>query len=222
MLYRFREAQQAELGVTKFDKRPPSANMVSSIGEADKWRRDLIREIQRKVERMSDATLTEFELRDMNDEINKLLRHKRSWEYRIKELGGPDYTRMIGTIEIQGKTVPGTKGYRYFGRALTLPGVKPLFQQAAAEQAAIGVQVVTQRVDENYFGYRDEEDGVLLDYEEERQKELIESIQDPSDNLFLNTLKSDAFPSQAEVEQWIVRRKQQELAERYLSSKSIV
>ena len=37
------------------------------------------------------AGLGEFKLRDLNDEINKLLREKRHWEDRIKELGGPDY-----------------------------------------------------------------------------------------------------------------------------------
>ena len=37
------------------------------------------------------AGLGEFRIRDLNDEINKLLREKRHWEDRIKELGGPDY-----------------------------------------------------------------------------------------------------------------------------------
>ncbi len=37
------------------------------------------------------AGLGEFRIRDLNDEINKLLREKRHWEARIKELGGPDY-----------------------------------------------------------------------------------------------------------------------------------
>lgn len=39
----------------------------------------------------SSAGLGEFRIRDLNDEINKLLREKRYWEERIKELGGPDY-----------------------------------------------------------------------------------------------------------------------------------
>ena len=39
----------------------------------------------------SPAGLGEFRIRDLNDEINKLLREKRHWEDRIKELGGPDY-----------------------------------------------------------------------------------------------------------------------------------
>lgn len=37
------------------------------------------------------AGLGEFRIRDLNDEINKLLREKRHWEDRIKELEGPDY-----------------------------------------------------------------------------------------------------------------------------------
>jgi hypothetical protein len=37
------------------------------------------------------AGLGEFKIRDLNDEINRLLRLKRVWEYRIRELGGPDY-----------------------------------------------------------------------------------------------------------------------------------
>ena len=37
------------------------------------------------------AGLGEFRIRDLNDEINKLLREKRHWEERIIELGGTDY-----------------------------------------------------------------------------------------------------------------------------------
>jgi len=37
------------------------------------------------------AGLGEFRIRDLNDEINKLLREKRHWEDRVLELGGPDY-----------------------------------------------------------------------------------------------------------------------------------
>jgi hypothetical protein len=34
-----------------------------------------------------------FRIRDLNDEINKLMREKGHWERRIVELGGPDYSR---------------------------------------------------------------------------------------------------------------------------------
>ena len=33
-------------------------------------------------------------IRDLNDEINKLIREKGHWEKRIVELGGPDYSKV--------------------------------------------------------------------------------------------------------------------------------
>ena len=42
------------------------------------------------------AGLGEFRIRDLNDEINKLLREKRHWEDRILELGGTDYAVRRG------------------------------------------------------------------------------------------------------------------------------
>lgn len=39
----------------------------------------------------SIAGLSDYQVRDLNDEINKLMREKLAWEHRIKELGGPDY-----------------------------------------------------------------------------------------------------------------------------------
>lgn len=53
----------------------------------------IIREIAKKVAQIQNAGLGEFRIRDLNDEINKLLREKRHWEVQIKELGGPDYSR---------------------------------------------------------------------------------------------------------------------------------
>lgn len=54
----------------------------------------IIREIAKKVAQIQNAGLGEFRIRDLNDEINKLLREKRHWEVQIKELGGPDYSRV--------------------------------------------------------------------------------------------------------------------------------
>ena len=41
------------------------------------------------------AGLGEFKIRDLNDEINRLLKEKYAWEDRILELGGPDYKVCI-------------------------------------------------------------------------------------------------------------------------------
>lgn len=37
------------------------------------------------------ASLGEYKLRDLNDDINKLLREKKHWDEHIKNLGGPDF-----------------------------------------------------------------------------------------------------------------------------------
>ncbi len=58
------------------------------------------------------AGLTEYEVRDLNDEINKLLREKRHWENQIVALGGANYRRNVAMLDDDGKEVPGTKGYK--------------------------------------------------------------------------------------------------------------
>lgn len=69
------------------------------------------------------AGLGEFRIRDLNDEINKLIREKSHWEAQIKELGGPDYARVgPRMLDHEGKEVPGNRGYKYFGAAKDLPG----------------------------------------------------------------------------------------------------
>ena len=59
------------------------------------------------------AGLGEFKIRDLNDEINKLLKEKYQWEDKILELGGPDY-KKIGPrlLDKEGKEVPGSRGYK--------------------------------------------------------------------------------------------------------------
>lgn len=70
------------------------ASECRDLRKAEKWRMQIIREIAKKVAQIQNAGLGEFRIRDLNDEINKLLREKRHWEAQIKELGGPDYSRV--------------------------------------------------------------------------------------------------------------------------------
>jgi len=58
------------------------------------------------------AGLGEFRIRDLNDEINKLLREKRHWENQISALGGPHYRRYGPKLfDAEGREVPGNRGY---------------------------------------------------------------------------------------------------------------
>lgn len=53
-------------------------------------------DIAKKIALIQNPGLGEFKIRDLNDEINKLLRVKAAWELRIKDLGGTDYRWMNG------------------------------------------------------------------------------------------------------------------------------
>lgn len=56
MLYRFREAQAAELGLGKTRlRRPGFAGSVNTVAEAEKWRRDLLSEVSRKISKIQDG-----------------------------------------------------------------------------------------------------------------------------------------------------------------------
>lgn len=104
-------------------RRPYLASECKSLYGCEKWRMQIIREIAKKVAQIQNAGLGEFRIRDLNDEINKLLREKRHWEDQIKELGGPDYQRVgPRMLDHEGKEVPGNRGYKYFGAAKELPG----------------------------------------------------------------------------------------------------
>lgn len=58
-------------------------------------------EICKKITAIQNPGLEEFKIRDLNDEINKLLRVKYAWENRIKVLGGPDYRYILCYFEVE-------------------------------------------------------------------------------------------------------------------------
>ncbi|XP_058488801.1 pre-mRNA-splicing factor ISY1 homolog isoform X1 [Solea solea] len=169
-LARFRQAQLEE-GKIK-ERRPFLASECSELPKAEKWRRQIISEISKKVAQIQNAGLGEFKIRDLNDEINKLLREKGHWEVRIKELGGPDYVRFgPRMLDHEGKEVPGNRGYKYFGAARDLPGVRELFEKEPAPAPRRTRAELMKEVDAEYYGYRDEDDGVLVPLETQYEKQ---------------------------------------------------
>src|SRR5579859_4592657 len=88
-LARWRAAQvDDQSGTGQKERRPYLASECDDLKKAEKWRLDIVREISKKVTQIQNAGLGEFRIRDLNDQINKLLREKRHWEYRIGQLGG--------------------------------------------------------------------------------------------------------------------------------------
>ncbi|XP_046569150.1 pre-mRNA-splicing factor ISY1 homolog [Haliotis rubra] len=161
-------------GTREKERRPYLASDCEDVSKAEKWRRQIIGEISRKVAQIQNAGLGEFKLRDLNDEINKLLREKGHWEDRIKELGGPDYKRVgPKMLDHDGKEVPGNRGYKYFGAAKDLPGVRELFEQEPPPQPRKTRAELMKDIDADYYGYRDEDDGILIPQEQDTEKQAI-------------------------------------------------
>ena len=239
MLFRFRAAQAAESGLlpTAGLRRPKASSTVNTIPLCEKWRGQILKEVSRKVTKIQEDGLSDFQVRDLNDEINKLMKEKWGWERRIRELGGPNYMRGGGTVfDDQGREVPGGgKGYRYFGRARELPGVKEMFERAAKKRVRGDddeagreprQEINRKNLDARYFGFGlDEEDGTLLKYERKKEKEAIERVgklataedEDPD----WESLPGDAgdglrwrLPTLDEVQQELMDRRRRQLLDR--------
>ncbi|RDX83041.1 Pre-mRNA-splicing factor ISY1-like protein, partial [Mucuna pruriens] len=167
MLNRFITMKAEEKKKPK-ERRPFLASECRDLSEADKWRQQIMREIGRKVAEIQNEGLGEHRLRDLNDEINKLIREKSHWERRILELGGPNLTKHSAKMtDLDGNIVdvpnPGGRGpgYRYFGAAKKLPGVRELFEKPPELRKRRTRYDIYKRIDASYYGYRDDEDGVL-------------------------------------------------------------
>ncbi|KAI4186965.1 MAG: hypothetical protein L6R41_003122 [Letrouitia leprolyta] len=188
MLFRFRAAQAADLGILDLGRtrRPRTITTITSIPACEKWRGQVLKEISRKVSKIQEPSLSDYQIRDLNDEINKLMREKHMWEVQIRGMGGPNYMRGGRVYDEEGKEIPGGgKGYRYFGRARELPGVKELFEVKKPKEEK-GLETrgdLRMKVDAGYYGYNlDEEDGGLLEYERGKEEEAKQALMEKGDD----------------------------------------
>jgi len=232
MLFRFRAQQAADLGIldTTQTRRPRNISAQDSIPVCERWRGTVLKEISRKVSKIQEPSLSDYQLRDLNDELNKLFKEKWQWEMRIREMGGPNYMRGGGRVlDEDGKEIPGGgKGYRYFGRARELPGVKELFEAAKRprEEEMVAKRAdLSRRVDAAYYGYGlDEEDGTLVEYERGKEQEAFQALadagQEPEDADW-GPLPGDAgdgvawrLPTVEEVEAELMERRRRKLLDK--------
>jgi len=153
-------------------KRPYLASEVNDVEEAQRWRNQVIREISKQVSIIQNGSLGEHKIRDLNDEINKLIREKRHWERQIKLLGGPDFEKDgARVIDADGKRAMGTGGYFYFGAAKELPGVRDMFEQLdGPSMAKVTRYELHKSVDAEYYGFRDDDDGLLQKLEKAQEQ----------------------------------------------------
>lgn len=181
MLNRYLELKREERGLGGGrERRPYLASECDNVPDCEKWRMQILKEIGRKVTQIQNAGLGEYRLRELNDEINKLIREKGHWERRIIELGGPNYFAQAPKIfDSDGQPIGGPSEYKYFGEAKNLPGVKELLQSDAQVEAQKRTRYeMYKSIDADYYGFRDDEDGHLVRLEsveeEKRMKKALE------------------------------------------------
>jgi len=167
-------AMKKELNSRSKDKRPNLSTECNNLQECERWRNQIIKEITKKVADIQNASLGEYKLRELNDEINKLFREKGHWEDRIKELGGPDYKKLAPkTLDSQGYEIPGSGGYKYWGAAKDLPGVRELFAKEIPNAPRKSRTDLYKNVNFVYYGFKDDEDGNLEKLEQQAEEVLM-------------------------------------------------
>lgn len=150
-------------------RRPKLASECNHLGDAEFYRNQILREISGGIAKIQNPALGEHTIRDLNDEINRKLREKYHWNRRIVELGGVDYNAIERQKQIEEgdtQSAAGPGGYRYFGAAKDLPGVAELLEKQREKAEVKSRGTIDRNVTPAYFGWRDEEDGVLLELEE--------------------------------------------------------
>ena len=125
------DKQKALRGGDK-ERRPYLATECRDLNAADKWRQEILREIGKKVMEIQNAGLGEHRLRDLNDEINKLIREKGHWERQILKLGGPNYAAQ-GTMALMRHVAS-----KQHPEALAAPAPHPFYNIGAQENLGDG------------------------------------------------------------------------------------
>jgi pre-mRNA-splicing factor ISY1 len=173
----------------------------------------------------------EHSIRDLNDDINKKLREKHHWNKRINELGRLNFISIEWKQQLehrQEENLDLQNGYRYFGAAKELPGVKELFAKAKKKAQKRKRGDVYKYITPDYYGWREEEDGVLLELEKEASKRNLKCRKEQQDSTNVQKQEESSsdddddeawgattVPTQELIAQAILERKKQALLERF-------
>ena len=71
----------------------------------------------------------------------------------------------------------GGGGYKYFGAAKNLPGVRELFEEKHTMKRRKTRKELIKGLDSDYYGLRDEDDGVLVRVEAKAEKVLVAEME---------------------------------------------
>ncbi|KAK8817017.1 hypothetical protein AV274_2908 [Blastocystis sp. ATCC 50177/Nand II] len=158
--------------------RPLSAYECKTASECLYWRQDVVKELEKKLSQIQNPNLPENTIRDLNDEVNRLVRSRGHWEHRIRELGGVilDAADQNTGDDDPGSAlfIGGSNTYKYYGAAKNLPEVKLLLKKEPEDIPKKGRYELYDSITPAYYGFGDEEDGRLLLEEAEAEAEAIE------------------------------------------------
>ncbi|SBT80223.1 pre-mRNA-splicing factor ISY1, putative [Plasmodium malariae] len=162
-----------------FFKIPKRVQEVDDLESAESYRKYIIKEICSKIKEIQNYSLSDQHIRELNDQINKLISIKNKWEIRIIELGGPDYQTESNTlINAHCSELKGNNNYKYFGAAKNLKGVRELLFKESDDRRKLVLKKKKEKrnlekfVNIHYFGYCDDENEILLKEELKIQKKL--------------------------------------------------
>ena len=88
-------------------------------------------------------------------------------------------------------------------------------------QAKVTPQELRYRIDADYFGFRDEDDGLLLAHELQKSMEQTKKVLVNASEAAIADLQRDFVtepdpPTLQDVEAWMVHKRQQDLVDKYL------
>uniref|UniRef100_A0A0N4ZTA4 Protein SDA1 homolog n=1 Tax=Parastrongyloides trichosuri TaxID=131310 RepID=A0A0N4ZTA4_PARTI len=160
-------------------KRPANVKDCANVQDAERFLGEVSREITKNVTLIQNPGLGEGRIRDLNDEINKLIKIKEAWERRIRELGGPDHRRLRESIESTGAGLASNRGYKYFGAAKDLPGVRELFaKEVDKKKKENKKETYIKNPGAMYFGLLDDDNEKIIELEKIEEEVAKQKIED--------------------------------------------
>lgn len=192
-LNRYYEQKLQDAGAIDLSNRPRKVQSVRTLAECERWRKVVMGEFSAKLSDINNPSLSEAEVRELNDTLNRLFREKRAWEHHIYSLGGNNHMKYDKSLGVRvGNT-------SYYGRAKNLPEVttkqasEPLREETAPSL--------------DYFGFYEREWVPKIDASLEKVREEFQQA--------LNGREGGVY-DQKDVEMWMVEVKKKELMKQLL------
>lgn len=118
--------------------------------------------------------------------------------------------------------MPGNRGYKYFGAAKELPGVRELFEQEPPPPPRKTRAELMKDIDADYYGYMDDDDGILIPLEQKAEQEAKEkcindwiSREKEPESADIETTAQKSIPTQQDIQEALLARKKKELLDKY-------